>query len=162
MSNDLEFEPETTTGEGSKQWGMHNGIVVLAALGLVALALLLEMVPQMVLAAGIPFWLLSFLSSIGFVLMLAAGSVIGMLVATRMLQAHVGERGARMLALWGIAALVASLMLQAGLLAVRIGLQAQAAIPLDFAITAIQYFVTGTIAVGAAMVALAFVGRLHS
>ena len=36
MTNDLEFEIET---EGvNREWGIHNGVVVLAALGLVALS----------------------------------------------------------------------------------------------------------------------------
>ncbi len=159
MTNDLEFEIET---EGvNREWGIHNGVVVLAAAALVALSILLEWMGQTDLLSGAPLWALSVLSSVAFVLILAAGSVIGMLVGTRMLQAHVGPRGARLLALWGIAALVVSLLLQAALIAVRVAWQTEPPVSIDLAIQVVSYLVTGSIAVGAAMIALAFVGRLR-
>ena len=162
MSNDLEFETHTTPGEVQKQWGMHNGIVVLAAVGLAALSMLVQWLPQTQPFSGLPLIVFDFLSTMGFVMMIAAGSVIGMLVATRMLQSHVSDRGAARLALWGIAALVASLVLQTGLLAIRVFLQMQPTVPMDLAISLLSSLLQGTIAVGAAMVALAFVGRLRN
>ncbi|MEO7588002.1 MAG: hypothetical protein ABIS84_08240 [Arachnia sp.] len=158
MSNDLEFE---TQPEVRNEWGMHNGVVVLAAMGLVALALLLGWVTSTDLFAGAPLGVLGVLSSLGFVLMLAAGSVIGMLVGTRMLQAHVSSRGAKALALWGTGALAVSLVLQAGLVALTLMWQAQQQMPASTLVQGLSNLVTGTMAVGAAMVALAFVGRLR-
>lgn len=160
MTNDLYLETEVDAGGPPKEWRSHNGLVVLAALGLAALSVLLGWVPNTELFAGTPLWVTNFLSTMGFVLMLAAGTVVGMLVATRMLQAHVGPRGARMLALWGIAAVVLSVLLQFGLLMVNVRLQ-NAGSELIFAFLNISNLVTATMAIGAAMVALALVGRLR-
>ncbi len=160
MTNDLEFETDADEAGPAKQWGLHNAVVVLAALGLVALSILFDVVRSAVSLPATPVWVDSFLSSVGVVLMLAAGSVIGMLVATRMLQAHVGADGARRLMVWGIVALAVSVFLQAGLFMVDLGLQ-DAGRPLIFAALSVSNFITGTMAVGAAMIALAFVGRLR-
>ena len=162
MDRDLHFETTADTAGPTKEWGMHNGVVVLVALALVALSVFLGWLPQTDLLAAGPLWAVGFLSSVGFVLMLAAGSVIGMLVATRMLQAHVGARAARILTLWGLAALVGALLLQAGLYALSIlWMSTDPGIPGNLVIQVASSVVTGTMAVGAAMIALAFAGRLH-
>lgn len=161
MTNDVDFEVETDAVGPDKEWGIHNGVVVLAALGLVALSVLLEFGRDTEVFAKTPPRVSGSLSSLGFVLMLAAGSVIGMLVGTRMLQAHVGPRGAKKLAVWGIVALALSLLLQAGLVALNLAWQTQPQILPYLVMQAVSNFVTGTMAVGAAMVALAFVGRLR-
>lgn len=160
MTNDLDFETATRADEPSREWGLHNAVVVAAALGLVALSVFADWVHNTDLLAGTPLWVTSFLSSLGFVLMLAAGTVLGMLVATRMLQAHVGPRGARMLALWGGVAVLASLLLQLALVMVNVQLQ-DAGRPLIFAFQTVSNLMAGTMTVGAAMLALALVGRLR-
>jgi len=161
MTNELHLETGADAAEPQKEWGLHNGLVVLAALGLVALSLLLGWIIDIGLFAGPSLWSDWFLSQMRFILMLAAGTVIGMLVATRMLQAHVGPRGSRMLALWGIVAMVLSALLQSGLLLVNVQLQ-DAGLPLMFAFLNVSELVTGSMAIGASMVALAFVGRLRN
>jgi len=93
MTKELHLETGADAAEPQKEWGLHNGLVVLAALGLVALSLLLGWIIDIGLFAGPSLWSDWFLSQMRFILMLAAGTVIGMLVATRMLQAHVGPPG---------------------------------------------------------------------
>lgn len=159
MTNELHLETGADAVGPQKEWGLHNGLVVLAALGLVALSLFLDWVSRTGLLFGTP-WIDSSLNQMRFVLMLAAGSVIGMLVATRMLQAHVGPRGARMLALWGIVAMVLSALLQSGWHLLNFQLQ-EAGLSLMFAFLSVSELVTGTMAIGASMIALAFVGRLR-
>jgi len=66
-----------------------------------------------------------------------------------------------MLALWGIVAMVLSALLQSGLLLVNVQLQ-DAGLPLIFAFLNVSELVTGSMAIGASMVALAFVGRLRN
>lgn len=160
MTSDLTFETSNQAGDPHKEWGMHNGVVVLVALALVALSVLLEVVQPTSLMDGAPVWAFNIVSGVSFALLLAAGTVMGMLVATRMLQVHVGPRGARMLALWGILAMVLSLVLRAVLFAIDIRLQ-DAGRLLIFTGQAISNVVAATLAVGAAMVALAFVARLR-
>ncbi len=158
--NEVHFETGADTEDPPKQWGLHNGLVVLVALGLLTLALLLEWIRPTELFVGIPLWADGVLNQLRFVLILAAGTVIGMLVATRMLQVHVGPRGAKMLALWGIVAMVLAAMLQSGLVLFNAYLQ-DAGRPLTFAFLSISELLAGSMAIGASMLALAFVGRLR-
>lgn len=160
MTNELHLETGTAAAGRRREWGLHNGLVVLAALGLVTLSLLLDWVMDAGLLTGPSLWMGWLLSQMRFILMLAAGTLIGMLVATRMLQAHVGPRGARLLALWGIVAMVLSALLQAGLILLNLQLQ-DAGLPLLFAFLNVSELVTGSMAIGASMIALAFVGRLR-
>ncbi len=161
MENDLEFETESDVVGPTKEWGMHNGVVVLAALALVALSVLVTTVRNSAVLPETPVWVDGFFGDMGFVLMLAGGTVIGMLVATRMLQAHVGADGAKKLVVWGIVALAVSVLLQTGLSIGDLGLQ-DAGRPLIFATLGVSNFITGTMGIGAAMIALAFVGRLRA
>lgn len=160
MTNELHFETEAETAEPQKEWGLHNGLVVLAALGLVALALLIDWVQSTGVLFGRFVWIDNFVNQLSFVLMLAAGAVIGMLVATRMLQAHVGPRGAKLLALWGVVVLVLSSLLQSGFFLANVQLQ-EAGLPLVFGFHSVSELLAGTMAIGASMIALAFVGRLR-
>ena len=159
MTNELHLETGADGAGPQKEWGLHNGLVVLAALSLVALSLFLDGVSRSGLLFGTP-WIDSFLNQVRFATMLSAGTVIGMLVATRMLQAHVGPRGARMLALWGIVAMVLSALLQSGWQLLNFQLQ-EAGLPLMFAFLSVSHLVAGTMTIGASMIALAFVGRLR-
>lgn len=157
--NQKHLETGTDTEESPKQWGLHNGVVVLAALGLLVLALFLNLIRPTELFAGMPLWADGVVSQVRYALILAAGTVIGMLVATRMLQVHVGSRGAKMLALWGIVAMVLSASLHSALFVFNLYLQ-DAGLPLMFAFLSISELVTGSMAIGASMLALAFVGRI--
>ena len=62
---------------------------------------------------------------------------------------------------WGIVALAVSVLLQTGLSIGDLGLQ-DAGRPLIFATLGVSNFITGTMGIGAAMIALAFVGRLRA
>ena len=159
MTNELHLEPAIDATEPRREWGLHNGLVVLAALGLVGLSLVLEVVYRSGLLFGTP-WIDSFFSQVRFALVLGAGTLIGMLVATRMLQAHVGPRGAKRLTLWGVVAMVLSAALQSGWHLLNFQLQ-EAGLPLLLAFMSMSELLTGTMAIGASMIALAFVGRLR-
>ncbi len=134
---------------------------MLAAVGLLAVALLLEWLRPTELFAGMPLWADGVLSQVRFALILAAGTVIGMLLATRILQVHVGRRGANILAVWGVVALVLAAMLQSALVLFSVYLQ-EAGRPAIFAAVSISELVSGSMAIGASMLALAFVGRIRA
>lgn len=158
--SEFTVESPDVRNDVQKSWGLHNGIVILASLGLVALSALLEVLQTTPLLGGVPVWGLNVISGMSFALLLAAGSVIGMLVATRMLQAHVGERGAKRLAVWGVALIALSVILQAVLVQTDASLQ-DAGRVLFFATYGVSNVAAASVAVGAAMVALAFVGRIR-
>lgn len=158
MANEVQLEAETGAEQPRREWGLHNGVVVLVALGLVALSLVLDWVGRS--GAFFSTFVDTLLSQMSLVLKLAAGTVIGMLVATRMLQVHVGPRGARRLALWGVVAMVLSALLHSSLYLVGAQLQ-EAGQPLIFAFLTISELITGSMAIGASMIALAFVGQLR-
>lgn len=99
MASALQFEDASDTSSSQKTWGLHNGVVVLAAVGLVVLSLLVQLLQYTPLLEGAPQWLFSLVGQISHALLLGAGAVIGMLIGTRILQTHISTRGARLLTL---------------------------------------------------------------
>ena len=112
---------------------------------------------------SVPGWAFSFLGQITWALVIAAGAVIGMLVGTRILQAHVSTRGAKLLTLWGVVAIASGMVLQA--LLVSLVLQPnEAGRDMRFLSQFLGQLLGSVgvlVNVGAAMLALAFVARLR-
>ena len=163
MTSELSFEASSPTGEPQKVWGLHNGIVVLAAVGLAVLSSLLQLLQYTELLVGAPDLLLALMGQFSGALLLSAGAVIGMLVGTRILQAHVSTRGAKVLAVWGVAVIAAGMILQAVMFAIdwQAGELAPGLVFLSRFLGQLLSFVGVFVNVGAAMLALAFVARLR-
>ena len=163
MTSALTVEDSGETHTSQKVWGLHNGIVVLAAVGLGILSSLVQLLQYTEPLAGAPDFVLSLMGQLSGALLISAGAVIGMLVATRILQAHVSARGAKVLALWGVGVIALGLILQAALFA--IDWQASELAPgllfLSRFLGQLLSFVGVFVNVGAAMLALAFVARLR-
>ncbi len=163
MTSELTFEASSETSGSQKVWGLHNGMVVLAAVGLLVMSMLLGLLQRTQLLDGAPVWAFRFLGQISWALVVGAGAVIGMLVGTRILQAHVSTRGAKLLALWGVVAIAVGMVSQA--LLVSTALQPDEAGNgmrflsqfLGQLLSSVQVLVN----IGAVMIALAFVARLR-
>lgn len=163
MTSELTVEASSDTSGPQKVWGIHNGIVILAAVGLLALSILLELLQRTQVLEGAPVWAFRVLGQVSWALVIGAGAVIGMLVGTRILQAHVSTRGAKLLAVWGVVAIAVGMVSQA-LLVSTVLQPDQAGTAMRFLsqflgqlLSSVQVFVN----IGAVMIALAFVARLR-
>lgn len=160
MSSELTLEPSERT---QKEWALHNGVVVLVAVVFLGLSVAVDSLRFASILEGAPEWVFSIVGQSSGLFLLAAGALIGMLVGTRLLQAHVGPRGARLLALWGVAAIAIGIVLQT----VLFRIVAQNSMPgVEVLITFPLYdgllsFFATAVNVGAAMLALAFVARIR-